>query len=79
MDENKNLPEEQRKQGEKVIEDLKKLIAEDKIDELKAQMEVIRKLAEEMSKATAGNVGGNEGEVPEAEVVEPVDAVEEDN
>lgn len=76
--ESKDLKEEQKKEAEGMIERFKTLIKEEKIDELKAQMDAIKTLGQEMAKSQMNKENAQEG-APESQEAEVVDAEIEDN
>lgn len=72
MSENNKLPEDQKKDAQTMVDNLKNLVRENKIDELRSQMDAIRKLSEELVKNSEQNRknGGESEEPKEAEVVD---------
>ncbi|GCE63271.1 molecular chaperone DnaK [Candidatus Mycoplasma haematohominis] len=73
LNENSAITEDQKKDAMVLIDNLKNLIKEEKIDELKAQMEAIRKLSQELVKnngSSEGDSGQQGDETKDAEVVD---------
>lgn len=76
--ENSNIPPAQRESAEKMISELKTLIEEDKIDELKAKMDAIKTLSQDMANAVGQqqepeevSAEAEEAVVVDADVEEP--------
>lgn len=72
LEENKDVTEEQRKDAQTMIKNIKDLIRDEKIEELKANMEAIRKLSEKLVK-NSNQTTTNESTAEESKEEEVVD------
>lgn len=69
MSENANINEEQKKDLNQMISNLRELIQQNKIDELKARMDEIKKLSQELFKNSQNNASGGSDSSNEQETV----------
>lgn len=73
LSENSGITDEQKKNARTLIENLKNLIKEEKIDELKVQMDSIKKLSQELMKESdkvSEEQGSSDDDAKDAEVVD---------
>lgn len=72
LNDNKNITEDQRQDAQTMIKNIKDLIKDDKIEELKTSMEAIKKLSEKFVKNNE-QTSTNEGTAEESKEEEVVD------